>query len=287
MYVPSERNFLSVIKGANGVRGLPEPLFEFASELKRGQLETNGKEVNLPINGVNFKYEEGSDTSYIIGPGFKQNLLIASSGFQSLVPLFLVTRSLAQIIHDGSKLNASNMSVDQSVQMINEITNIMTSDQLNNDEKLQKVEEIQSRFQNKSFINIVEEPEQNLFPSSQHLMLNSLLEFNNMNVGNKLIITTHSPYLINFISLAVKANDLKGKVTTDELKNRLNAIVPIASSINPEELVIYELYETDGSIKKLGNFEGIPVDKNFLNQSLAEGNRLFDSLLEKEQLLRV
>ncbi|MCF8342171.1 MAG: hypothetical protein K9I82_14450, partial [Chitinophagaceae bacterium] len=62
------------------------------------------------------------------------------------------------------------------------------------------------------------------------------------------------------------------------LKTRLNDIVPISSTVNPKELVIYELDETDGSIKKLGNFEGIPSDKNFLNNSLGNTNLLFDSL---------
>jgi hypothetical protein len=96
-------------------------------------------------------------------------------------------------------------------------------------------------------------------------------------------MTTHSPYLLNFISLAVKADELKGKVENEELKTRLNDIVPISSTVNPKELVIYELDETDGSIKKLGNFEGIPSDKNFLNKSLGNTNLLFDSLLEIEE----
>ena len=104
-----------------------------------------------------------------------------------------------------------------------------------------------------------------------------------MNEGNKLIMTTHSPYLINFISLAVKADELKSKVKSDELKERLKDIVPLNSTVNPKELAIYELDETDGTIKQLGNFEGIPSDKNFLNISLAYGNQLFDSLLEIEE----
>ena len=37
-------------------------------------------------------------------------------------------------------------------------------------------------------------------------MLESLLSFNNENENNKLIITTHSPYLINYLTLAVKAD---------------------------------------------------------------------------------
>ena len=142
---------------------------------------------------------------------------------------------------------------------------------------------INDKYVCKYLVSIVEEPEQNLFPSSQRLLLNSLLAYNNGN--NMLVMTTHSPYLINYLSLAVKADGLKEKVKTDELKSRLSDIVPLSATINPNDLVIYELDEINGSIKKLGNFEGIPSDKNFLNNSLSEGNYLFDSLLEIEEEL--
>ncbi len=285
MYVPDGRSFLSVIKNATGVRGLPYSLFDFAEELKRGQADTNGKEIQLPINGVNYKYESDTESSFIIGNDYKVNLLAASSGFQSLVPLFIVSDNLSKIVNNGTDISPANISVDQSIRMTNEISTVMLNNNLSDTEKIKIVNRIKGKFQNKAFINIVEEPEQNLFPSSQRQILNKLLEFNNLNDGNKLIITTHSPYLINYISLAVKADDLKTKVETDNLINKLNDIVPLNSTVNAKELVIYELNEADGSIKKLGSFDGIPSDKNFLNKSLALGNQLFDSLLEIEEEL--
>jgi len=285
MYVPAERNFLSVVKNAFGAKNLPDTLYTFAEELRKGQLELNNKLLELPIGDIKYKFNEENETSYIVGKDFELDLLESSSGYQSLVPLYLVTKFLTDELKKGENVLREQLNVEQSVRRNNEIAKIMFDEAFSEAQKSEKVKQVDKRYLNTCFTNIVEEPEQNLFPTSQKSMLESLLEFNNMNEGNKLIMTTHSPYLINFISLAVKANDLKEKVSTDELKNRLNAIVPIASTINPEELVIYELYETDGSIKKLGNFEGIPADKNFLNQSLAEGNRLFDSLLEIEEEL--
>jgi len=291
MYVPDSRNFLSVIKNATGVRGMPDPLFEFAEELKRGQIDTKGEEIPLPINGVSYKYESESDTSFIIGKDFKVNLLIASSGFQSLVPLFLVSSSLAHIVKSGSELSPANISVDQSIRMNNEISTIMLNNKLADVEKLKNVETVKAKFQNKAFINIVEEPEQNLFPTSQQQILYSLLAFNNLNEGNKLIMTTHSPYLINYLTLAVKANSVykmlkekKYKLSDPEF-GYTNEIVPMSSTLNSDDLDIYELDETEGTIKKLGDFEGIPSDKNFLNKSLSKANLLFDSLLEIEEEL--
>jgi hypothetical protein len=113
--------------------------------------------------------------------------------------------------------------------------------------------------------------------------LNSLLEFNNMNEGNKLILTTHSPYLINYLTLSVKAGTLKNSDLTADQLAEINTVVPLASTINPGELQIYQLDESAGSIKKLDNYKGLPSDENELNEKLAEGNALFAKLIEIQQ----
>jgi predicted ATPase len=283
MYVPAERNFLSVVKNANSVKGLPYSLFEFAEELIAAQSSTFGIEIPLPINTVKYEYDSEKEASFIVGANYRVNLLSASSGFQSLVPLYLVSKYLAVIINNGPDLNPSNINISQSIRMNQEISSIMLENSLLDKQKIEKVELVKAKFINKAFINIVEEPEQNLFPSSQRQILNSLLEFNNMNEGNKLIMTTHSPYLINYLTLSVKADKLKNEVSTENLKSKLSEVVPLNSTVNADDLAIYELDESDGTIKKLSNFEGIPSDNNYLNKSLAECNELFDALLEIEE----
>ena len=159
----------------------------------------------------------------------------------------------------------------------------MLDNKLADDEKLKKVKLVKAKFQNKAFINIVEEPEQNLFPTSQQQLLNSLLKFNNLNEGNKLIMTTHSPYLINYLTLAVKANMVDAKLVTEESKNKLDKIVPLHSTVNGNDLVIYELDENEGTIKKLGDYRGLPSDENDLNSELEETNEQFAQIQEIEK----
>ncbi|MDR2810854.1 MAG: ATP-binding protein [Tannerellaceae bacterium] len=142
-----------------------------------------------------------------------------------------------------------------------------------------------ARFTKTAFINIVEEPEQNLFPTSQWKMLQSLLEFNKMNNGNKLILTTHSPYLINYLTLAVKAGELKQQIKTNAQRNSLERIVPSEATIDAKDLSIYELDEQRGSIQPLKTYEGLPSDENRLNKMLDEGNELFAQLIEIQQQL--
>lgn len=119
-------------------------------------------------------------------------------------------------------------------------------------------------------------------------MLKALLKFNNINEGNKLIMTTHSPYIINFISIVIQADYLKNEIEKNgqtELLDSLYKIVPEESLTNAERVVIYELDEQTRTIHKLPSLNGIPSDDNYLNKMLAEGNRIFDELLEIEQKL--
>ena len=106
-------------------------------------------------------------------------------------------------------------------------------------------------------------------------MLYSLLKINNEIVDNKLIITTHSPYLVNYVSLAVEAGKLKQGVIAEK-GGQLNEIVPI----NADDLAIYQLKEEDGTIELLDSYEGIPSDENMLNLQIDETNNLFADLLD-------
>jgi hypothetical protein len=148
---------------------------------------------------------------------------------------------------------------------------------------------LSSKFNKAAFINIVEEPEQNLFPSSQWQLLQSLLKLNEMNKGNKLIMTTHSPYIINYLSISIQGKYLEDKIkkASDHTKllEKLYNLIPEKSLISANNVIVFQLNEVDGSIDKLDAIHGIPSDKNYLNDRLADGNHLFDSLLELEQEL--
>lgn len=281
MYVPAERNFLSSITNINKVSDLIiGSLKNYSIEFRNAQLAHRNKPIDLPINNTKIVYDPKEDENYLMFNDKQLKLSDASSGFHSIVPLYWVTKYLIEFVKQGEKKLLELLSTDQTIRRNNELNELNT---LNLDEKTLRIREkkINEKYVSKYFVNIVEEPEQNLFPSSQRLLLNSLLTFNNGN--NMLIMTTHSPYLINYVSIAVKAHELKQRITTKELQQKLNKIVPINATINPKDLVIYELNETNGTINKLNTFEGIPSDKNFLNISLAEGNQLFDSLLEIEE----
>ena len=283
MYVPAERNFIAYVKSPKELKLSSDSLKEFLTEFDNAKKTIKGS-VSIPINNVDVEYDRLNDILNIKSEKFKVKLSDASSGFQSLVPLFLVSDYLSKSVRKQSE-NKETMSTKEESRFKKGFQEIWTNDSLSDEQKRLAISVLSSKFNKTSFINIVEEPEQNLFPTSQWQMLKSLLEFNNYNSGNKLIMTTHSPYIINYLSIAIQAGCLKNKIKTNDLLSKLEKVVPLASTIVSNDISIYQLNELNGTLSKLGSYEGIPSDSNFLNTSLAESNVLFDSLLEIEQEL--
>ena len=288
MYVPSERNFVSSVKNVRSLKGLPSTLYTFSDEFIDAIEELKGY-VALPINNVKFEYQKLNKLSSIIGDDYKIKLSEASSGFQSFVPLFIVTSYLSNSLKKETDGTIKEISIEEGKRIREEIEKIFSNPNLSEDVKKASLEYLSSRFKYSCFINIVEEPEQNLFPTSQRHILNKLLEFVNMNKGNELVITTHSPYIINYLTLCVKAESVFKKLNEKKYKPndlklaQTNAVVPMSSIVNANDLVIYELDELHGSIKKLPNYNGLPSDENKLNYNLEDSNELFAQLLEIQQ----
>lgn len=280
MYVPAERNFIANVKKQKALNLTSDSLVEFVDEFNNAKEEMKGS-VHLPINNVEVEYHKVNDVIYIKGKDYKINLREASSGFQSLVPLYLVTWYLANSVKKQSENSQNLMTSEQRERFRKDTKLIRENDDLTDEQKRIAISDAAKIFNKTSFINIVEEPEQNLYPTSQRQMLNSLLEFNNMTHSNKLILTTHSPFIISYLTLAVKANNLKGIVKNDVLRNKLYGIVPMNSLVNSEDIVIYEL-DDFGNILKLDDYKGLPSDDNYLNIKLEETNELFTNLLEIE-----
>jgi predicted ATPase len=284
MYVPAERNFISTVKDLRSLKLSSDALSEFLDEFNNAKQDIKTG-LKLPINETEVEYDTSKDTLYVKGSGYRVGLTKASSGFQAFVPLYIVSWYLANVVKRQSESN-QNMSYLELTRFKNGIEAIWADDSLTDEQRRAALSVLSAKFNKSAFINIVEEPEQNLYPTSQREMLNSLLAFNNMTKDNKLILTTHSPYIINYLSIAIQGDYLKRKIenTVDSkaLLERLDKIVPLKSVVAASDVVVYQL-DNAGHITKLPDYEGIPSDENFLNKSLAEGNELFGSLLEIEQ----
>lgn len=283
MYVPAERNFVSAVDRPDLVKRLPLPLYTFMDEYEDAKQRLTESE-KLPVGNVSFEYKKQNKKSLLVGSDYQLELLEASSGFQSLVPLILVTRHLSEIIKNKTSETRKEISREEEEKIRKAVTKAFEGKTISEEVLRVVLEKLSARFKYETFINVVEEPEQNLFPESQKSVLYELLKIKNENTKNKVLITTHSPYIINYLTLSVEADKLKSKIKNEELKQRLNKTVPLNSTVNAEDLIIYQLNEIDGSIVKLKTYKGLPSDENYLNKGLEESNNLFSELLDIENL---
>ena len=112
----------------------------------------------------------------------------------------------------------------------------------NADSLLMRLREIESRLKRSNCSNIVvEEPEQNLFPQTQAMLIYSILSMINTQRDN-LVITTHSPFVIYALN-----NCMLGYLASDRLAKLPHLGFNHKSVIDPALVSIWEL--RDGHLK--------------------------------------
>lgn len=308
MYVPAERNFISYVKNARELKIASESLQEFITEFNN--TKNNLKQsFKLPIDDVSVEYDRLNDKLNLKGADYKIQLSDGASGFQSAVPLLLVSDYLAKSVVNPNA-NSTPMSEKERENFSKEMKQILENTDFSDEQRRLAISLLSAKFNKKAFINIVEEPEQNLFPNSQWEILKELLKFNDLATFNQLLITTHSPYIINYLSICIKAKQVSNyledvirkaylpskpysffdeefihamdnyKKLKEKANLQINNIVPATCLLNNHELSIYQL--KDGIVNLLPEIYGIPSDDNYLNNMLEEGNEMIDKLLEVE-----
>ena len=280
-YFPAERSFISSIKNVKENQRFnlwSKSLQEF-KEIFQEAIENMKKRLQLPINNTEVEYDRFYDKLYVKGANYKIPLSDSASGFQSFVPMYVVADYITKMLQSEYEMNSGDreMFKKESVEILN--NPVFTEEQ-----KRVLLSNLAGRINVKRMINIIEEPEQNLYPSSQRSVLNSLLGFNNEIAENKLILTTHSPYILSYLMLAIQAAELREKAKGDaEILSKIYEIVPEKAITPMKDVVVYELND-DGTISELPQSYGLPSNDNFLNNELGKANSLFSELMEIENL---
>ena len=211
-YFPAERNLLSVISNIQTATGIPEML----NVLNR-EFDIACKEVK----GIKFQdfllmyYEQSKEkTVFHTKTGSEVELLQASSGLQSIYPLLFVSRYLKNTVDANFLERLKNSDDNRRQNVVRLISDPILKDKVYNyilsrignisNEDIDSLNKDFSRIINSCLIEIVEEPEQNLFPISQSELLKQLVTHTN-GIGDKLIITTHSPYILSQLNNSIFA----------------------------------------------------------------------------------
>lgn len=124
---------------------------------------------------------------------------------------------------------------------------------------------------------VVEEPELNLFPSTQKKLVEYLIEKSTKS-DNRLIITTHSPYILTALNNLIQAKNVVKK--SPELADEVAKIVPPQYHLDFDDIAVY--FVGDGTAHSILNIENQLIDASALDAISEEIGEDFGKLIQLE-----
>ena len=221
-YIPAERNMVAVIPNWFEVKSVADNIQEFMADWSDARKSIDNDKEILNLN-VAYHYEESSDTDYVkMSNGHLLLFSNVSSGLQSLIPLYVHLSNITSkkfreredksVKHKSEQDNLIDYLIDYYNNNIGEAfiknPNFVKSNQNNNLESEYLPNPKMTVWSYEIFRNIsriqhcevfLEEPEQNLFPPTQQLLMRKLLRLFESNKENMLFISTHSPYILDVL----------------------------------------------------------------------------------------
>jgi len=285
IYIPAERNFVSVIPNLGKFKESNDNIMSFLYDwydAKKNYLLNN----SFPILdlGVTYHYINDNDLDILtLADNDEIFLKNASSGLQSIIPLMMLVDYLTVEFYKKRKSSSVNEEEEIKVLIQKTLDEYIKKERKQkgfskeNLNYLLKIVGFRSNYHYSNFI--IEEPEQNLFPETQRDLIYFLLNrINNTNRNHSLTITTHSPYILYALNNCILGYQVKGVLPSD-VKNDL---LSKNSWINPELVSIWEIQS--GTIKSIKNKKTGTLSKHYFNKNM---NEIMDEYYEMLNFLEI
>lgn len=215
-YIPAERNLVAVIPNWFEVKSVAANIQDFMADWSEAR-KVVGKDTEILNLKVAYHYEESSDSDLVkLDDGNFLPFANVSSGLQSLIPLYI----LIVYLTGRNFRNKEDNSVKHKSEEENLIKKLRKFYSLNIGP--QTIETPAADLSNEGHISVpnpkmtiwlirklmnltktnhcevfLEEPEENLFPPTQQILMRSLMDYISQDKGNTLFISTHSPYILD------------------------------------------------------------------------------------------
>lgn len=139
---------------------------------------------------------------------------------------------------------------------------------------IQLVLENSSNYYDANFF-IIEEPELNLYPITQRRLINYIVSKCAIR-ESKLLLTTHSPYVLSSLNNLLFAYKVAQRHPDQE--EEISRIIPKDSWLNPEEFAAY--FVADGTVRSIVNEKTGLISENELDGVSEDIGDEFDALME-------
>ncbi|OYQ43319.1 ATP-binding protein [Flavobacterium aurantiibacter] len=292
-YIPAERN-LAMLPEIEKVdfpnNYLKSFLFDWFDARKNYNDANKLKILNI---NVEFYYLEGKKDNIIgsVDGLYNTPLTQASSGLQSVVPLIVLVDYLTTKIYseeqnisflfDELRMKVNDLLLDDLVlaplfsneqlksgtrkaDIFEEFVKLLKTGDESANQKFKFYHEVRDKiFKTHGTNLIIEEPEQNLFPSTQKALIYYLLKSVAANENHSITMTTHSPYILYAINNCVLGFLTKDKSDTNDFES----LDCYDSLIDPLSVSIYEV--ENGQLRSIQESDGLIKD-NFFDKKMKE-----------------
>lgn len=222
--------------------------------------------MGLPVKYSYSPGDMGDRLSLTNGKGI--DLTVASSGLQSLTPLYIVLRYLTSFY-----FKENHTSVEQNMLSEN-LLNVISEECPNQSlqQQLDIVERIMTPHHTDFFI---EEPEAHLFPSTQKTFIYSLVEMLNGRKNHACFIATHSPYIMTSFNNVILAGEASKESV--EKSDAVGRLIPRQQTLTFDEVAAFEI--NNGSIRSIMDDEFRLISADAIDSASQEIANDFDYIL--------
>ena len=273
-YIPSERNVVSL----PGISSFPFPYnnirsFVFDWLNVHGMFDS-ASVVPLLDLGVDYYYEDTTQTDKIIlGEGKEIPINEASSGLQSVVPLYVYLYYLTKKLYDNHEKVSYDRKKDWDNALRLRLRNVKKID-------VRELAEFLDSISRPHFTNVVmEEPELNLFPQTQVMLVYAISRLMTWE-RDGMVITTHSPYILYALNNCMLGGVVKDNISEDDE----DAMKLKDAFIDPGNVSVWELKDggffsqTDDSERRIQDRNGL-IRSNYFDRIMKNVMSDFNSLI--------
>lgn len=263
-YIPAERNLVSAIPNWYQVSMKADNMLDFMQEWEsaRKTFVKTERILNLPVKYV---YDASTQEDSIqLMSGQKIDMAEASSGLQSMTPLYIMLRYLT-----GDYFKDGQSTVEQKMLKERLMAVLMREKKNLSDEKAQKIV-CDLLTPNHSDLYI-EEPEAHIFPSTQREFVYSLVNMLNGQKKHSCFVSTHSPYVLTSLNNLILAGETLAE------KGDAVKVFPKRQTLRYDEVAAYSM--RDGKAIDIMNDEYHLISAEAIDEASAEIGADFDKLM--------
>jgi predicted ATP-dependent endonuclease of OLD family len=282
-YVVAERNVLSVVPNWFDINLPNNNIRYFLKEWLNAQKSMDSsKGLSILNTGVNYEFDINKETDFIrLTDGKKIKLQNVSSGLQSLIPLcvyaYYVTNGIFKM--DMQSVKDQDVTTNLLFQLKN---NHPSGEYIYVDGNRiaiasKDLNEIVDSFTKYDHSDIyMEEPEENLFPETQHDLVNWFADLLNRERKHSLFIATHSPYIMSAFNNLIQAGDIIEE--SPEKRAKVEKIIGGNRAIRYDDVAAFAI--NNGTIHSLKDDELKLISPSELDTASDNISSVFNQLLQ-------